>query len=424
MLKKNSQVIFLIFIYRLLLDFVYTNIISPNYGYSNFINNATAESTFISIIQLIIFVPFFIKYFSEDGFVYYTIILLGLMYFIPGTSLMRFIPMKLNMVFVWNIFWIILMFFGSKNYKIQFSKILLNNSKMYGYIIILIFCLAVLYVSYKYTDFRFLITFTDEYTLRTEQRGYTLGLFLQYIYSMSSTVISLAICIFSSRKRYLLVIILFSIQIFNFSIGGHKTYLLLSVVAIVVGCVYHKFYSKVKDLIIIYGFIGILLMECIENLIFQTFNLTANISRRVFFVPQLLNYYYYDFFSNNEYDYFRQGPLRFFGISSEYDKDIALIIGETYMDEPSNACNGLFSEAYANMGILGVIILPIFLLLILFIIENIVNGIERNVVIFVAFTCAYIFGSGNISTGLLSNGIIVSILVCELLKSKRSTVYG
>lgn len=423
-LRKNRKIAFLIIIYRILLDLVYVNIINQHYLYSGFLNEASFKSTFVSVIELIVYMPLFFRYFKRDGFANYTVLLLGLIYFIPGTSLMCFMPMSMGMLLAWNIFWASLLFFGIQNFKIQLPKILFGHCKIYGYMIVLIFCITVLYISYKYTGFRFLITFTDEYSLRAEQRSYEIGTILNYIYSMSSMVISLMICICCVWKKYLIAITLLIVQVFNFSIGGHKTYLLFAVLAILMGCLYQKFYNKIKDLILLYGLIAVLLMELTEYLFHHTFYLTANISRRVLFVPQILNYYYYDFFSKNEFDYFRQGPLRLLGIQSAYEKGISLIIGEIYVGENCNACNGLFSEAYSNMGIIGVMILPIILLIILRIVEYMVKEIDRSVLVFLAFTCSYIFGSGNISTGLLSNGIIICVVLCMVLKGKRNVTDG
>lgn len=423
-MKENRKIIFFIIVYRLLLDLVYAKIISPNYFYSGFVDNSSVESTFISLMQVVIYIPFFIKCFSKDGFTNYVVLLLGILYFIPGTSLMRFIPMSAKMLFAWNVFWLFLLFLGTQNYVLKVPQFILNNCRIFGYMLVVIFCMTVLYVSYKYTGFRFLITFTDEYSLRAEQRSYEVGKLLSYIYTMSSTVISLMICMFSVKKNYIMAVLLFLVQIFNFSIGGHKTYLLFAVLAMMLGCLYEKFYKVFKDIILLYGVIGVLLMECIEKLLFGTFYLSANISRRVLFVPQILNYYYYDFFTKNEFDYFRQGPLRLLGFSSRYEKGISLIIGEKYIGENCNACNGLFSEAYSNMGIIGVVILPIILLVVLLTIEYLLKGMERSTLVFFAFLCAYIFGSGNISTGLVSNGIIAGIIVCMFLKRGTANERG
>lgn len=419
---NKCNILFLVISYRILLDVIYVITVNYYYAYYGFLNNSSIQSFFFSYLHMVYFLPFISMSFKRKEFAEYVILFLGLLFFIPGTSMMAFVPMKTGMLFAWDVFWICLFLANAGMGHIGVINkfyITVRNKRIFAIGLGCFFCIVVMYVSYKYTDFRFLITFTNEYVLRAEQREYAMGTILQYLYGMSTTLISTIICLAGTRKKYWLVVTLMIVQIFSFSIGGHKFYLLLSVLAIMTGCMYEIVYKKFGNVAVLCGLISVLLAEIFERSILGTYRLSANISRRVLFVPQHLNYCYYDFFSKNPFDFFRQGILRWLGAESNYKKGIALTIGEAYVGENCNANNGLFSEAYSNLGILGCVILPFSLVIILRLLQRCVRGQDNSVIVFFAATCALIFGSGNISTGLLSNGIIITALFFWLFRNHK-----
>lgn len=422
--KVDKYIMFSVILYRILLDVVYVITVNRYYLYSGFLNQSSFSSLFFSYLHVIIYFPFIKRSFKKERFTEYVLLLLGLIYFIPGTSLMAFIPMKMEMLLAWNIFWLCLFLTDIgishiRMLRIKITGITIRNKWLFGIALGFLFCTVVMYISYRYTNFRFLITFRNEYELRAEQRGYTMGRLLKYLYGMSPILISSMLCMACTQKRYWLAFILMIVQVFSFAIGGHKFYLLVAVLAIMIGCLYEKVYKRFGNATVLCGLISMLMIEIFERIVLGTFKLSANISRRVLFLPQLLNYFYYDFFSRNPFVYFRQGILRWLGAESEYSENISLIIGETYVGENCNANNGLFSEAYSNFGILGCVILPFLLVLILKLLEIWIRGQDNSIILFFAAACALIFGSGNISTGLLSNGIIVTALFFMLFRGQR-----
>ena len=90
----------------------------------------------------------------------------------------------------------------------------------------------------------------------------------------------------------------------------------------------------------------LLILGLIEYIVTKSMVVDGLIIRRAFFLPQRLNYYYYEFVSQNGPDYFRQGLIRHFGFKSRYGMRITNIIGEIYFGSSNNSANnGLFSFA-------------------------------------------------------------------------------
>lgn len=85
---------------------------------------------------------------------------------------------------------------------------------------------------------------------------------------------------------------------------------------------------------------------------------------RVFYIPSGQDYEYYTFFNMFEPDLYRNSILRRFGFESPYaDTSVDIAVGEYFNPnvEGIRANNGLISEAFANFGMVGCVILPIIL---------------------------------------------------------------
>ena len=85
---------------------------------------------------------------------------------------------------------------------------------------------------------------------------------------------------------------------------------------------------------------------------------------RLLFIPAEAHFFYFDFFQYHPYLYLSQGILKNI-IEDPYDHMVSVIIGSSfdynYTGAYNNLNNGLFSDAYANFGLLGVIVFPVIL---------------------------------------------------------------
>lgn len=83
------------------------------------------------------------------------------------------------------------------------------------------------------------------------------------------------------------------------------------------------------------------------------------------------------------------------------------------------ANNGLFTDAFMNLGYLGAIIYPFIYALLLKISDKIVNNINDELKIFVAFIIFYLINSTSLSTALITHGILLTIFMVHILTRKH-----
>ena len=79
-----------------------------------------------------------------------------------------------------------------------------------------------------------------------------------------------------------------------------------------------------------------------------------------------------------------------------------------------HANNGLFSDAMANFGLLGVVIMPILLVAVLRFFDKCTIGLDRSLIIAAAFQISLSIHSTALGTAMLSGGILLLILFCRL----------
>lgn len=142
------------------------------------------------------------------------------------------------------------------------------------------------------------------------------------------------------------------------------------------------------------------------------------------FVPNLLNYNYYDFFSSNSPDYFQQSFLRYFGFDSAYS-GIGHLIAVVYYNSPeASANNGLLSDAYANMGFVGIFIMPFVLVLMLKILDACAEGLDIRVVVVSGIMIAFTFVSSFFFTIMLTHGLMALCVILYLLPRQKQNIYA
>ena len=138
--------------------------------------------------------------------------------------------------------------------------------------------------------------------------------------------------------------------------------------------------------------------------------------RRVFFIPGLLTFYYYDFFKVNPVDYFRQGIVGRLGVKSPYIFQIPQIIGDNYfLGAYANA--GLFSDAYSNLGTIGVFIMPIIITLTLKLIDLVSLDLDDRIVFAASITCVFSLLNSSYFTALITHGLLATIIILYFINT-------
>lgn len=309
-------------------------------------------------------------------------------------------------------FLLLLLFYFS---LLVFNKILPNfsyknnnfSNKMVRNVLFIISVVLPLYIWFTYAGFRVFFDFTDIYSIRAEARQYAMPTIIYYLFLAVQILLQTFIVYYLELKQNKKCILAAFCLIIVFFINGSRASL-LSAVLIFTLYYLHKYINDFH--FIVTSGLSIVNISAVLELYFNnTYFIGRVLVDRLLFMPNSLNFLYYKFFTQNPLDYFQSGFLSHFGLKSDYFASIPRVIGWHYFgnfygDEVTNANNGLFSDAYANLGILGMIIMPFVIILALRLFDLCTYKINYTIIICVATMIALKLNSDSIFTLLLSGG--------------------
>lgn len=409
-----------VILFRIMLDVVYEQIINQYFHYAGFVNKQENFSLLKSWLLLLLLFPFVSKVLKKGLFSSNIIILLFLISYVPMTSLFRFIPPTSYFYIIFTLYWLTLFILYLVIPKISLK--LPNFRKGMPaelWAVLLILCLSVLLVSGIYHGFRLTIDLSDVYTLRAEQRAAKYHAVFSYLLPAAGNILPVFLVYFLTKKNYKWSAFLAITIIFNFSTGGHKS-ILFKLILVFVGFVIFNYKTIYKYS---WFLVSLLLAALVEFNFFNSIAISNFVIRRVMYIPGRLNYYYFDFFSKNPSDFYFQGFLGRLGFQSSYNKPLQRIIGENYYGtEAMNANNGLFSDAYANMNVYGVLFLPLILVIIFKLADSVSKGLDVRLLFLPTIAFVMSFNAGFFSSVLLTNGIALLMLSLFLYPRKRKQI--
>ena len=429
LLLNNLRVlsISLIIIYRLLLDYVYYNIIVPFYGYTGFGYNDNIEYQLFSWILLFaLLIPtLFIQKREMNSFGNIILETVIIIYLVPFTTLVYAgIINDICIVLEILMFSLIFIFDGLTYNKNSRSKTIIIkgiDSNIIAYVIGFVFSAVVLYISYAYTGFRLNFDFDLVYDLRAEASTYNLPIILSYMYSMSNIVCCILLAFSIKQRKILLSSFFLIVQLLSFGIAGLKSYLVLTFAMIALGIFYNKKFYKLWTITLLFIMNMITIFGLISFYINNKIDVISLFIRRTCLLPCLITNAYVDFFSYNTPDYFRSSFLRHVGFQSPYG-DISRLIGEMYFYIGNSANNGLLSDAIANLGYLGVVVFPCILIMLFRLFDYCTNFDNEYIVFVLALFSANSIINSFIFTILLTHGLIISFAMLLLIKMERKTI--
>tara|TARA_B100000767_G_scaffold275660_1_gene314116 strand:- start:625 stop:1890 length:1266 start_codon:yes stop_codon:yes gene_type:complete len=408
-MKKQSFVnAALIVFYKYLVDLSYI-VTQERFEYAGLFKlSESLASTWLSWCLLILLLPMGMASFHRNTISARIVSILFLVSVVPTISLIGFRQDYSNVyILLIMIYWMI--FLLAWNYL---PKIIIYNRKddsspLGIYLITSVCSLAVIYVWARYSGFHIQTDLhATLYETRANAREFSIGTLMSYVWLSADNILPLCVVYFLYRKQYPIAIIISIIVFLNFSITATRQIIALLALG-VLGYYFYAFISKGKFLL--YAVIIIILITLLEPLIFGTYFVSL-IPYRIFFIPGELHYSHFDFFQTNSVDYFAQGPLRHF-VDSAYDKPIAFLIGEFSIgDISARANNGLFSDAYQNLGSLGVFIMPILTVLYLKLLDGATQGHDTRLFVVIFAYASFVLLGIPLTTALISSGLILLLV--------------
>jgi len=226
----------------------------------------------------------------------------------------------------------------------------------------------------------------------------------------------ISISYINKNKKLLVISIL--MQIFLYLIVAHKTFLFIPAAIIIIIRILEKSYlfSSASLLALLGTIIAFLSNKIWGNIMFPSLTI-----RRFLFVPSQLKFYYYDFFSRNEFLFFSEGLIgKIFRISSPYKIRAANMIGDIYCGSIETAANtGYLADAYANMGVLGMLILSILFSIILILINSVSKNIKNELVVGISIFSILALNDSALLTTLFTGGLLFLLLLLYLYSNNE-----
>ncbi|HBQ25239.1 MAG TPA: hypothetical protein DD791_02495 [Syntrophomonas sp.] len=223
------------------------------------------------------------------------------------------------------------------------------------------------------------------------------------------------------QKKYRLVALFIALQVIFFGISSHKSVLFYPVLILAV-----YFFVKIPKALryMTWGIIGIIVVSSLSTLLFDYNWLSSLFIRRVFFVPAQLNFAYYELFSEIGYVYLSNSVLsQLVHYPFPYPPQM-MISNYLFGHYNTWANNGFLATSYMHFGYMGMLIFSAFVGLLFWLVDILVHNrlpLWLGISI-VAIPFFSLFTSADLSTALLTHGILIALLILLIIGSSEQKV--
>ncbi|MFC7213500.1 hypothetical protein ACFQO4_05310 [Saliphagus sp. GCM10025334] len=128
---------------------------------------------------------------------------------------------------------------------------------------------------------------------------------------------------------------------------------------------------------------------------------------RLFFVQPRNQFYYYEYFSGRNKAWFSNSKIGFL-FEDTYATPLPELVGSEYTDSFANVA--YFGDAYAQMGLLGILFISIFLGILLYISDLLISG-ENTLSVAIIVAAMFNLVNTGLTTSILTMGIAFSFLL-------------
>lgn len=427
--KRNAKYFFGLTLYKISLDIVYIFFVVPYYSYIG-LNYAPSFSKYIiGMLFFIIISIQTIKTFSKNRPSRMIVLMINLIYFLPGITYYSFSAVNTNYFILFSIYSILFNFWNNILPFINFELPKVRNRRIVFRITIVLIALGALFIVGKYNNFRLHFNLFKVYDLRAIVREMNLPGIVGYFRPVATSIIPIGAVYYLKRKKFIIFLLLVFIQLLLFAFGGHKTTIFILIVAILAVLILKKDYiNKTIPSLTLINIIAI-----IEGSVKQDLStIAAYIHRRNMFTTNSLSYLYYDYFSKNHPDYLRQSILRHLGFGSTYNIPIHQIISEVYFGGTGGANNGMVGDAFANFGWACLLIYPLMFAIVFRFFDYCTIEIDEGILFVVSVIFTINFVNSSFFTVMGTHGFLVITMFLYFLPKetyreinrKKGLTYG
>lgn len=301
--------------------------------------------------------------------------------------------------------------------KFQFPNLKegsLNPSRITNilFTIVFIYISSIIYLGgLNYINFNLL----EVYNFRSAASDNLPGVF-EYFSPLTSKVILPFILVLSVyNKKMMIAVFSLSSSILMFALTSHKGPLFYPIIVLIIYFILNKSQNRLIYLLIAGYALSIAIPLIVYSLNNAFYFLGGLTFRRVYFVPALLNFFYYDFFSTNPHTLLSESKLTFGLVDYPYSLNSSRLIAYTYTKgslTTGGANTGWLGSSYMNFGFSGMLIYSFIIGLVFSIVDSLSQkkGIALSgSLIFTPFFVLFI--SADLPTAMLNHGMILALFL-------------
>lgn len=416
----NSKLKYTIVLIIIKTLYVYLNILMlPQYwvGEFGFDREINIDNIIFEIVSFILGLAIYIKYLKPGHPISFAITVFFCLYVIPSNSCMVLSNYSALYYICINTFNLLLLWFLGKhvsgnNYGVQSythgDSSLDSNKKLQGiFRFLTIFtCLGIIvYVYFMRGSLSIDGIFTEDiYETRAkvaemylENTGGAIAYLMTFWKAFYSTMLIFGLYNSLKNRRYFDILLCLYAFLLLFSFEMQKSIIFRPFIALFVFYLYKTRRVTKADLVFMYIYCGIYLVSFAEYLIAKDSFIYTLVIRRMAYMPQFLSHAYYDFFSTHDKiwltrDFFQLEKIVRLFYPGSYAHGAVVVISENCFPGIPSPNTGLFAEAFAQMGYLGIIVFPLLLsyLINIYYKYSLVFGKDASTVLLSAFVLSMI----------------------------------
>lgn len=384
-------------LFKVIMDVLYVVYVYPIYGYSGFELEFNILTILVSYVYTIILILILPK--GEKRVSYMILQLHFIVIFVPVSTIYAFSNLSFNFFTMIFCCFLIQFIMLKKIPLIRFTKLKIMKRIFY---ICLVICTVVVYLyAVRTQQWNFgAFDITNIYKIRENIEVSTL---MGYLISWQYVVINPILLLYGFKNKKLkIVMFVFLIQVALYLMLPYKTIILSFVLILLAYFICLKKYKfGIFFTMIISG------VSIVFGLIYTIFNIVAPFSVfpvRFLYVPALIKFQHYNFFSEHQKLFYSEGMLgKILNIKYPYDVPSGFLVASP----TSNDNTGFIAYAYDNLGLLGMLLITILFILILWIIDSLVVNYKKKEVFILLIYPMIILNDGDLLTLLLTGGFLI-----------------
>jgi hypothetical protein len=306
-------------------------------------------------------------------------------------------------------------FFSSFDYK---NKTIKNFDKSFfikvSKILIIFTSILLIFLFGSKFQTSMLYTLTNVYEIREDVRVSGISSYL--LSWIPAILLPIGISIYLNNKKVMYLILTSIISFLIFQAFAMKVHFLTLILLLLFGLLYVKSkYLKRHSVIIFFSFTFIFIIV-LKTLLNDDFVL--GFLDRFFYLPGMLNHWYFDFFSENPYNYFNGSRIGIlFGIEN-YKIPLGFIIDGANGGAGMNANTGIFASVFAEIGYIGLF----FFSFIVGISVSILDRLHQKFNIFgylILINISFILINTPLNDAFLTHGLLILVMLGIFLKKNN-----